>query len=105
VKQEAIDQLAAANRALAKAAAMMTFPLYDEAGRQAYYAMFHAAHALVVERGFKPAKTHRGLWQLFARVAHAEPAPIQELVSSLTTNHQLKWVADYETAASTVSSS
>lgn len=103
MRQETTDHLLAADRALAKAAAQMSLPLYDEAGRHAYYAMYHAAHALVVERGFKPAKTHRGLRQLFARVAHTEPAAIQSLVSPLMSNYRLKWVADYDTTGAIVS--
>ena len=102
MKQATVDHLADADRSLAKAAAQMTLPLYDEAGRCAYYAMFHAAQGLVAERGLKPAKTHRGLRQLLARVAHAEPA-FQSLVGPLTNSYQYKWIADYGPAGSTVS--
>jgi uncharacterized protein (UPF0332 family) len=103
MKQETADHLLAADRAMAKAIAQLSLPLHDEAGRHAYYAMSHAAHALVVERGFKPAKTHRGLRQLFARVAHTEPSAIHSLVSPLTSNYGLIWVADYDTTGSIVS--
>ena len=102
MKQETADHLLAADRALAKATALMSLPLYDEAGRLAYYAMFHAAHALVVERGFKPAKTHRGLRQLFARTAKTEPISVQSLVGMLTSNYRLKWLADYDTTGAIV---
>ena len=101
MNQDALDQLAAADIALAKAAAMMTHPFYDEAGRHAYYAMFHAAHALIVERDFKPPKTHRGLHQLFARATSTEPA-LQPLVAELGKSYRFKWVADYGPAGSTI---
>jgi uncharacterized protein (UPF0332 family) len=100
---DAADQLAAADRALAKASAMLTLPLHDEAGRAAYYAMFHAAQADVIERGLKPAKSHRGVRQLFARVAHGDPTAIQLLVGPPTKSYQLKWIADYDTSGTTVS--
>ena len=63
--------------------------------------MFHAAHALVVERGFKLPKTHRGLQQLFARATSTEPV-LQPLVAALSDSYRFKWVADYDTTGSTV---
>ena len=101
MKQDTLDHLAAADMALTKAAAMLTHPFCDEAGRHAYYAMFHAAHALIVERGFKPSKTHRGLHQVFARATSTEPA-LQPLVAELTDSYHFKWVADYGPAGSTI---
>ena len=101
MKQDTLDQLSVADIALAKAAAMMTHPFHDEAGRHAYYAMFHAAHALVVERDFKPPKTHRGLHQLFARATSTEPH-LQPLVTQLGASYHLKWIADYGPAGAIV---
>ena len=102
MKPQTADHLLAADRALSKAAALVSLPLYDEGGRLAYYAMYHAAHALVVERGFKPAKTHRGLRQLFARTAQTESSTVQSLVGPLTSNYRLKWLADYDTTGAIV---
>ena len=101
MKQETIDQLAAADVAMAKAAFMLKGPYVDEAGRHAYYAMFHAANALIVERGFKPPKTHRGLHQLFARATQTEPALVS-LVALLGDSYSFKWDADYGPANSTI---
>lgn len=96
MKQATADHLAAAERSLAKAAAIISLPLFDEAGRSAYYAMYHAAQAFVVHRGFKSAKTHRGLRQLFARAVYLD-ASVQHLLTPLTNTYQHKWVADYDT--------
>ena len=102
MKTETADHMQAAERALDKARAQLSLPLYDEAGRLAYYAMYHAAQALVVERGFKPSKTHRGLRQLFARTALAEISAVQNLVGPLTNNYRFKWLADYDTTGAIV---
>jgi uncharacterized protein (UPF0332 family) len=64
--------------------------------------MYHAAQAFVVHRGFKSAKTHRGLRQLFARAVHQDAA-VQHLLQPLTNTYQHKWVADYDTTGLEVS--
>ena len=102
MKQESLEQFTAADIALAKANAMLTHPYYDEAGRHAYYAMFHAAHAFVLECGFKAPKTHRGLHQLFAQ-ATSTYAALQPLLADLGTCYRFKWIADYAPTSSSVS--
>lgn len=49
------------------------------AGREAYFAAFHAAAALIYERTGKVAKTHRGLRAQFARISKEESRVGQDL--------------------------
>ena len=45
------------------------------AARLAYYAAFHAAEAVIVERSDKIVKTHAGVRAEFARLSRDEPEP------------------------------
>ena len=92
-----------AERHLAKAHETIAFARYalagqyaEEAGRSAYMAAFHAAHAFVVARTGKSPKTHSGLRSAFGRLAHEEPRISREQVSLLGWSYELKNAADYE---------
>ena len=68
----------------------------DEAGRQGYMAMFHAALALIVSATGKEPKTHRGTHVEFARLAKDNEHIPRALVQVLGTTYELKAAADYE---------
>jgi len=78
MKEAAAAYLAKARQALDKARRVHSIGLYDEAGRHAYYAAFHAAQALLFERTDKVNATHQGV-KLNSR---GRPNPITALSAS-----------------------
>jgi uncharacterized protein (UPF0332 family) len=74
---------------------MLEIGLADEAGRAAYLAAFHAAHALIFERTGKTPKTHQGVRTQFGALAHAEQKIDISLRRFLTDGYDLKSAADY----------
>jgi len=76
--------------------------LGNDAARNAYLAMFHAAQALIYDRTGRPAKTHHGLNAEFNRLANAETGLDRDLRRALPQVYNLKAVADYETGADAV---
>jgi uncharacterized protein (UPF0332 family) len=54
---------------------MLDVPLYDDAGRAA----FHAARALIFERGQRIRKSHQGVQSEFHRLAKGIPGTGPEL--------------------------
>jgi uncharacterized protein (UPF0332 family) len=66
------------------------------AARSAYYAAFHAAEALIVERTGRIAKTHSGVRAEFARlVKNSEPD--RALSTFLAQAYKYKEISDYGT--------
>jgi uncharacterized protein (UPF0332 family) len=61
MKAETADYLAKARATLADAQQIAALPSPHVAGREAYYAAFHAAEAYIFERTGKVAATHKGL--------------------------------------------
>jgi uncharacterized protein (UPF0332 family) len=96
MKPVAADYLASAERALAKARLVLDIDLADEAGRLAYYAMFHAAQALIFERTNRVAKTHRGVNRQFHLFARDEVGLAPQLPADLSKAYLLKQSTDYE---------
>jgi uncharacterized protein (UPF0332 family) len=88
--------LVKAQSLLAQARSMMTIPLPDAVGRNAYLAAFHAAQALIFERNGRVAKTHRGVQPEFLRLTRDDPRVDRDLRAFLSTAYDLKAVADYE---------
>jgi uncharacterized protein (UPF0332 family) len=97
MKQVTADYLASAERSLAKARVVLGVNLHDEAGRLAYFAMFHAAQALIFERTNRSAKTHKGVSRQFHRLARNEANLDPQLPPDLSNAYRLKQSADYET--------
>lgn len=87
---------AKARSLLTQARAMMTIPLPDAVGRNAYLAAFHVAQALIFERNGRVAKTHRGVQSEFLRLTRDDPRVDPNLRAFLSTAYDLKAVADYE---------
>jgi hypothetical protein len=73
LKPEAERYLEKARQALNEARAVAGIELSEAAGRAAYLAAFHAAQALIFERGGKVPKTHHGVHAQFSRLAKNEP--------------------------------
>ncbi|MFM8332361.1 MAG: HEPN domain-containing protein [Candidatus Methylumidiphilus sp.] len=73
---------------------MLSVNLYEDAGRAAYLAGFHAAQALIFERIGKALKTHNGVQAEFLRLTKEALEP--ELRVFLSQAYNLKAVADYE---------
>jgi uncharacterized protein (UPF0332 family) len=71
--------------------------LGNDAGRNAYLAMFHAAQALIYERTGRSAKTHGGVHAEFNRLVKSEARLDVELRRAFPRIYNLKAVADYET--------
>jgi uncharacterized protein (UPF0332 family) len=95
MKAETADYLAKARATLADAQQIAALPLPHVAGREAYYAAFHAAEAYIFEHTGKVATTHKGVRSEFARLARREPRIDRELTRFLATAYQLKATADY----------
>jgi uncharacterized protein (UPF0332 family) len=95
VTPEAGLHLTKARQSLAKARAMLTIELADEAGRAAYLAAFHAAQAFIFDRTGRTPKTHQGVRAQFGAWARHEAGIALELRQFLTDGYDLKTVADY----------
>lgn len=76
--------------------AMLGVPLYEEAGRAAYMACFHAAQGLIFERNDRVMKTHHGVRSEFHRLTRSEARIDNELRGFLTEGYKFKTTADYD---------
>ena len=85
-----------AQRLIAEAEIMLGVGLNEAAGRSAYLAGFHAAQALIFERGGKVLKTHRGVQAEFLRLTKDDARIDPALRSFLSRSYNIKAVADYE---------
>jgi len=74
---------------------MRGIALYDEAGRAAYLAAFHAAQAFIFERTGRFPKTHQGVRGQFGGLARGDTRIDISLRRFLTDGYDLKSVADY----------
>jgi uncharacterized protein (UPF0332 family) len=100
VKPPSAAFLDKARSMLEHARVMVTVDLYEDAGRTAYLAGYHAAQAFIFEREDKVIKTHRGVQGEFARLSKAEGRFDTDLRPFLGRAYQLKSIADYETGPS-----
>jgi uncharacterized protein (UPF0332 family) len=92
---EAENYLARARDDLDDARKIGAIPLARLAARSAYYAAFHAAEALIVERTGKVAKTHSGVRTEFARLLKDTPHEERALLIFLAQGYKYKEIADY----------
>jgi len=92
---EAADYLATSRVMLEKGAKMLTVELFDEAGRAAYLAAFHAAQALLFDRRGRAMKTHAGVQSEFGLLARTEPSLPAWLPGFLSRAFAYKSGADY----------
>ena len=94
-----------AEQSLLKAAAGLdaasTLPVMAEnAARDAYFAAFHAAKALIFERTEKGHKTHGGVHSEFTRISRDELGLEPDVRSFMVQAYAFKSTADYETGTS-----
>jgi len=66
------------------------------AAREAYYAAFQAAEALIFQRTGKIAKTHKGVHGEFARLVKDDPRIDRAHLSFLSQSYAYKAISDYE---------
>lgn len=71
--------------------------LAEDAARDAYYAVFHAAQALIMERIGRSPKSHAGAHSQFNRLIQAEPGFPAALRAFLVQAYDFKATADYDT--------
>lgn len=95
MRPETADYLERARACLADAQQIAALPLPHIAAREAYLAAYHAGEAYVFERMGRPAKTHRGLRAMIARLAKDDPIIDRSLLSFLAEGYELKSIADY----------
>src|ERR1700738_964293 len=76
---------------------MLAAGLNYDAGRAAYLAAFHAAQAIIFERGGKVVKTHKGVTVEFLRLTKEDPAFTRDQRGFLSQAYDFKAVADYDT--------
>jgi uncharacterized protein (UPF0332 family) len=95
VKPESADYLAKACECLGAAKMIQAIPLPQVAAKEAYLAIYHAAHALVFESTGKAVKSHSGMRTMFALVAKADPRVDRKLASLLGRAYKFKETADY----------
>ena len=92
---EAKDYLDKARGDLGDARKIVAIPLAKVAARSAYYAAFHAAEALIIERTGKVAKTHSGVRAEFARLLKDAPGAEKALLRFLAQAYKYKEIGDY----------
>ncbi len=95
MKPEALDYVEKAQEDLANARKVARIGLATVAARLAYYAAFHAAEALIVERSGKIAKTHSGVRAEFARLLKDQPDQPREILAFLARAYAYKQIGDY----------
>ena len=97
LKPETSAFLSKARAFLTKSDTMFGASLFDEAGRAAYLAAFHAGQALLWQRLGRAIKTHGGLHGEFGRLVKDEPKLDVDLKKFLSRAFTLKTTADYDT--------
>ncbi|MDR3448666.1 MAG: HEPN domain-containing protein [Alphaproteobacteria bacterium] len=95
MKGESALYLDKARRLAAVAARLVADRYADDAGRDAYLAVYHAAQAFVFEHAGHAAKTHNGVHTKFAELAQNEPR-LDDVKIFLPQAYALKAITDYE---------
>jgi uncharacterized protein (UPF0332 family) len=95
MKPEAGYYLAKARQDLSDARQIFAIALANVAARSAYYAAFHAAEALLVEKTGRIAKTHRGVRSEFARLTKDDSRVPKAMTQFLALAYRYKEIGDY----------
>ena len=95
MKPESADYLAKSRECLDAAKTIIAFPLPQVAAKEAYLAVYHAAHAFVFESTGKAVKSHKGMRSKFAEVTKGDGRFDRALTSLLARAYKFKEVADY----------
>jgi uncharacterized protein (UPF0332 family) len=99
VTPEAARFLQNADDHLQRGQTMLAAGLNYDAGRATYLAAFHAAQAIIFERGGKVVKTHKGVNVEFLRLTRDDPAFMPDQRGFLSRAYDFKAVADYDTGS------
>lgn len=102
MKSETRAHLDRANQFLARAGACLTLlvqePLATEdASRNAYYAAFHAAQALILERTGRKSRKHGSVHRDFADATKSDASVDDHLRKFLPKAYEYKRIGDYDT--------
>ncbi|MBI4320417.1 MAG: HEPN domain-containing protein [Chloroflexi bacterium] len=92
-------QLQLADEALSDAGYLLQDDRFKAAANRAYYAMFHAAHAILCYAGVKPPKTHGGVINLFGKHLVRSGKVERALGKHLQDAYDLRQQSDYGTDA------
>lgn len=95
MKAETAACLDKARHDLADARAISAIGLAAPAARTAYYAAFHAAEAVIVERTGAIAKTHSGVRAKLAEFSRIDPAIDKAMLTFLAQAYLYKEINDY----------
>jgi len=88
--------MAKAEQAAASARVLLDTGDGDGASNRAYYAMFDAARAVLLDSGFDVGKTHRGVLNAFSDRLVKNGSVPQEMGRLLKRAETFRYVADYE---------
>lgn len=102
MKPESSSYLAKAREDLGEARQIAAIGLAKAAARAAYYAAFHAAEALILERTGKVAKSHSGVRSEFARIVRPDADSGKAMTAFLAQTYKYKEIGDYGIGASAV---
>ena len=102
MKAEAANYFSKAQEDLSDARQIAGIGLAKVAARSAYYAAFHAAEALIVEKTGKVAKSHSGVRSEFARLARDDPHLGKATTAFLAQAYKYKEIGDYGVGADAV---
>lgn len=97
MKAESADYLAKAVECLDAAIKIIALPLPEVAAKEAYLAVYHAAHAYVYEATGKAVKSHSGMRAMFSRTTKDDPRVPLGLSAVLAQAYKFKEIADYGT--------
>jgi uncharacterized protein (UPF0332 family) len=95
VKPETGAYLAKAREDLDESVKIAAIGLARAAARSAYYAVFHAAEALILEQTGRIAKTHSGVRTEFARLIRETGRDARMLTVFLAEAYKYKELGDY----------
>ncbi len=95
MKPEIGDYLAKSRECLDAAKIINVFPLPNVAAKEAYLAVYHAAHAFVFANTGQAVKSHKGMRSKFAEVTKGDRRFDRALTSLLGRAYKFKEVADY----------
>ena len=89
-----------ADEFLADAKLCLEYSRLRSAINSAYYAMFHASQAILVSKGIRPPKTHKGLRELLGREIIITSLLEKELGRDLSEAFEMRQVSTYDIYAS-----
>jgi uncharacterized protein (UPF0332 family) len=97
VKEQSAAYLEKARELLDQAETSFSVRLYEQAGRTAYVAGYHAAQALIFETTGRVYKSHGGLQGEFHRLVMNDQRVDDQIRAFLGRTYNLKGIADYLT--------